>query len=794
MANYNLSAVLSVTNNFTQPLKQFKEQISDIMKTTKQTTSTINKDVKDSTKGIKSDVDNTANDIRKKIDEIKKSNDSIKSKVTQIASEYRKLGKNASDAMKLAWKEVNHTNKSLKDLISNSKGLGDLPGKFKNIALSVGGIFGGGKLGQDVVNTYATFEESMSKVQALSGATGQDLEDLRNKAKEMGEKTSKSASESADALGYMALAGWDTQQMLGGLEPILRASEAGQMDLARCSDLVTDSMSAMGIQTEDLGHYLDVASKAQASSNTSLDQLMEAYIGCGGTLKNMNVPIEESATLLGTLANRGIKGSEAGNSLNSILVNLMGVGGEAGKALDALGVSMYNADGTNKGVTNTLKDLSVALGNCTQEEKDQFEAAIGGKTQMDTLQALLSGLGEEYGDLNGKLNNCNGYLNEAARIMNDNLKGQWKTFSSEMEGVKIAIGERLAPILKNVMEKINAKIPEIKTKITNFLDWLIQTEIPNLKQKIIQFLPIITGVASAFGAFKSINKAISIFKNAGKAFSSLKTALTVLTSPIGLIAIGIGLLVAAFIYAYTHSETFRNKVNAVIEIVKEKVGTLVEKVKTCFENIKAFLDAHQEQIDKVKAFIGKIIEGIIETFGNLITDIGTMFSGVIDTISGVIDIISGIFAGDWNKVWEGCKEVVNGAIETITGWWNGLKDLFEKPINFVVNLFKKDQSEEATVTSEDVGENAKGTKNWRGGWTWVNEEGGELMNLPNGTQIIPHDLSEVMVKEHARNTGNGMTVNIPKLADTIVVREDADIDKIGEALANKLNIARMRFA
>ena len=794
MANYNLSAVLSVTNNFTQPLKQFKEQISDIMKTTKQTTSTINKDVKDSTKGVKDNVDNTTNQIRKRIEEIKKSNDGIKSKVSQIANEYKKLGKDASEAMKLAWKEVEHTNKSMKDLINDSKGLGDLPGKFKGIALSVGGLFGGGQLGKDIVNTYATFEESMSRVQALSGASGQDLEDLRNKAKEMGEKTSKSASESADALGYMALAGWDTQQMLGGLEPILRASEAGQMDLARCSDLVTDSMSAMGIQTEDLGHYLDVASKAQASSNTSLDQLMEAYIGCGGTLKNMNVPIEESATLLGTLANRGIKGSEAGNAFNSILVNLMGVGGEAGKALDALGVSMYNADGTNKGVTNTLRDLSEALGKCTQEEKDQFEAAIGGKTQMDTLQALLSGLGEEYGDLNGKLNNCNGYLNEAARIMNDNLKGQWKTFSSEMEGVKIAIGERLAPILKNVMEKINAKIPEIKTKITNFLDWLIQTEIPNLKQKIIQFLPIITGVASAFGAFKSINKVVSIVKNAGKTFTKLKTALSILTSPIGLIAIGIGLLVMAFIYAYTHSETFRNKVNAVIEIVKEKVGTLVEKVKTCFENIKAFLDAHQEQIDKVKAFIGKIIEGVIATLGDLITNIGTMLSGAIDVITGVVDIISGIFSGDWNKVWEGFKEVVDGAINIVKGWWNELLDLFKKPISFVVNLFKKDQSEEATVESEEVGENAKGTKNWRGGLTWVNEEGGELMNLPNGTQIIPHDLSEVMVKEHARNVGNGMTVNIPKLADTIVVREDTDIDKIGEALANKLNIARMRFA
>ena len=171
-----------------------------------------------------------------------------------------------------------------------------------------------------------------------------------------------------------------------------------------------------------------------------------------------------------------------------------------------------------------------------------------------------------------------------------------------------------------------------------------------------------------------------------------------------------------------------------------------------------------------------------------------MLSGSIDVITGIIDIISGIFEGDWNKVWEGFKTTVDGAIQVVTGWWNGLKDLFEKPINFVINLFKKDQSETATVESEEVGENAKGTKNWRGGLTWVNEEGGELMNLPNGTQIIPHDLSEVMVKEHARNVGNGMSINIPKLADTIVVREDADIDRIGEALANKLNIARMRFA
>ena len=270
--------------------------------------------------------------------------------------------------------------------------------------------------------------------------------------------------------------------------------------------------------------------------------------------------------------------------------------------------------------------------------------------------------------------------------------------------------------------------------------------------------------------------------------------LSILTSPLGLIALAIAAVVAGFIYAYTHSETFREKVNNVVEVVKEKVMAFKDKVVACIVAIKGFLEEHQEQVNAVKDFIKGIIDLIIEMLGDFITNAGTVIGGIIDVISGVIDIITGIFEGDWSKVWEGFKEVVNGAIEIVKGWWNEMLDLFKKPISFVINLFKNDQSESDTVESEEVGENAKGTNNWRGGLTWVNEAGGELMNLPNGTQIIPHDLSETMVKEHARNVGNGMNINIPKLADTIVVREDADIDRIGEALANKLNIARMRFA
>ena len=345
-------------------------------------------------------------------------------------------------------------------------------------------------------------------------------------------------------------------------------------------------------------------------------------------------------------------------------------------------------------------------------------------------------------------------------------------------------------------KKLQAKFGEFANYISTTVIPKVQEKLPAIKQKfsellalINRFKPIIIGVVSAFIAFKAINTVSGYITKFKMALSGLSLSI----SPIGMIAIAIGAVVAALIYAYQHSETFRNVVNSAVEAVKEKFETFRARVQICLEAIQQFLERHKEEVSSVKEFISSVIELMISILGTCVSTIGSMLSGLITVITGVVDIIRGIFDGDWKAVWEGFKEVVKGAIEIVKGWWNGLLDLFNKPINFVVNLFKKDQSETETVSSEEVGENAKGTNNWRGGWTWVNEEGGELMNLPNGTQIIPHDLSEIMVKEHARN-GNGMSINIPKLADTIVVREDADIDRIGEALANKLNIARMRFA
>lgn len=316
------------------------------------------------------------------------------------------------------------------------------------------------------INVGKSFESSMSQVRAYSGAVGEDFTALENAAKEAGATTSKSATEAADALGYMALAGWDTQQMLDGLMPIVKASEAGTADLKRTSDLVTDSMSAMGVATSDLTHYLDICTAAQSNSNTTMTALLEAYVGCGGTLRNLNVPMEESATLLGTLANRGIKASEAGTSLNSILVNLMGANKSAREAMESLGVSAWDAQGNFIGVTNTLKLLDSALEGCTEQQKAFLEAKIGGKTQMDTLQALIAGVREEYNDLYTTLENSNGALMQTADTMHDNLAGALTSMNSALE----ALGNEFYDYLEEPAREAVDAVTDALRKLTSSVD------------------------------------------------------------------------------------------------------------------------------------------------------------------------------------------------------------------------------------------------------------------------------------------------------------------------------------
>lgn len=322
------------------------------------------------------------------------------------------------------------------------------------------------------VKTFANWEASMSNVKALTGATADELDKLADKSKELGARTSKTAKEAADAMSYQALAGWNVNQIMSSTEPILRLSEAANSDLAHTSDLVTDSMSSLGVQTEQLGRYLDIVAQTQASANTTADGMLEAYIEAGGMFKSFNTPLEESAALIGVLANRGIKASEAGHSLNSLLINLMGTTSRTSEALQQLGVKAYDENGNFRGVETTLRDVKEAMSGLTDEQEDMLSANLGGKTQITTLKALLSGLGEEYDTLKTKVTNSDGALNRMAETMQDNLKGQWTRLKSAVEGAQIELGEKLAPYMKQFVTWFTNKIPEIKDGIMSTVDYL----------------------------------------------------------------------------------------------------------------------------------------------------------------------------------------------------------------------------------------------------------------------------------------------------------------------------------
>lgn len=342
-----------------------------------------------------------------------KSELSVKDKATQVI---QKINKSLKDVTKKAW---NITLKALDKATAPIRGIFNL---VKNPLVLTVSILGLGMGAANIFDTFVGFEKSMSNVQALMGLdTTKDakaIESLTAKAQEMGRSTTKSASEAADAMGFMALAGWDQQKIEVGIKPTLRLSEAGDMELGRTSDLVTDSMSSLGLQAEELEGYLDKVAKTSRKSNTDIDQLMESFLEIGGTVKQNNIPLEEASGLIGVLANRGVKGSEAGVALNSVLVNLTTGAGQAGKAMEKLGLSAFNSDGSFKGYAETLKELNEKTKDMTDEQKAYYLSAIGGKMRLSDLQKLLSGVSEEYDNLKGEIIDSKGALEEMAKTKN----------------------------------------------------------------------------------------------------------------------------------------------------------------------------------------------------------------------------------------------------------------------------------------------------------------------------------------------------------------------------------------
>ena len=362
---------------------------------------------------------------------------------------------------------------------------------------------------KDAVDTYSEFNQAMAETAGIAGATEDEYKQLQAAAQEMGKRTTKTATEAAQALGYMSLAGWNVNDSISALEPVLRLSEATSMDLATCSDLVTDSMSALGLGVDDLTNYLNVAVQANNKSNTTAQALMEAMIGCGGAAKSAGMDYKQTAAALGILANNGIKGAQAGTALNSMLVR-MTTKDVAQKAFKELGVSIYDSSGAMRNMQDILVELNGAMSGLSQEQKNNYMAAIAGTNYYTQFGYLLEGVTEgadgaasTWTQLTEAFENSDGALDAMADTMTDTLSGAMAIFGSAVDDAKIRLCEVFAPLAKDAIKGVADVIPSITDRAVGVAQSFYNTVVP--------------------AAENFAKKAIAAFNQAKPAFDEIRT-------------------------------------------------------------------------------------------------------------------------------------------------------------------------------------------------------------------------------------------------------------------------------
>lgn len=346
------------------------------------------------------------------------------------------------------------TFETLLDSSGLTKGLNGIKGvatkAFGVSAKAIAAVSGALTAGAGAAVSFGvSFEAGMSEVAAISGATGDELEALTDKAKEMGAKTKFSASEAAEAMNYMAMAGWKTEDMLNGIDGIMNLAAASGEDLATTSDIVTDALTAFGLSAQDSTHFADILATASSNANTNVSMMGETFKYVAPVAGALGFSAEDCATAIGLMANSGIKASQAGTSLRSILSRMSSPTKEVQTAMDALGISITNSDGSMKSLNEIMLDLREGFAGLSEAEQSQMASAIGGQEAMSGLLAIVNASDGDFNKLSDAIYNCDGAAAQMAETMQDNLQGDITTLKSALEGLGIEIYESMEESLRD---------------------------------------------------------------------------------------------------------------------------------------------------------------------------------------------------------------------------------------------------------------------------------------------------------------------------------------------------------
>ena len=508
-------------------------------------------------------------------------------------------------------------------------------------------------LGAISVKTAADFDAAMSKVAAVSGATGDDFDKLRAKAREMGSKTKFSASEAAEAMNYMAMAGWKTEDMLEGVEGIMNLAAASGEDLATTSDIVTDALTAFGLSAKDSGHFADILASASSNANTNVSMMGETFKYAAPIAGALGFSAEDTAEAIGLMANAGIKSTQAGTSLRSIMNNLSKDFTISGKNIGDVTIATTNADGSMRDLRDILADTRQAFSGLTESERAQVAQQLVGKNAMSGFLALINAAPEDIEKLENAIDNCDGSALEMSEIMQDNLTGQLTILKSQLQELAISFGDALMPIIRKVVAHIQAFIDKLNgmSEGQRRVILIAGAFIAALAPMLVIIGSIISKVGLALQGFAKLGtgltKVSGAISKAGGMASILSKAFGFLVSPVGLVIAAIAVLALAFIHLWKTNEKFRKSMIAIWNGIQKTIGKFVTDVKSRFDSLGI-------DFSKVAATMKKIWEGFCKILAPLFEGafkiIAAVLKTVLDVIIGVLDIFIGIFTGDWKKV------------------------------------------------------------------------------------------------------------------------------------------------
>ena len=595
--------------------------------------------------------------------------DALQREIIETEEELKRLQEQASTTS-TSLAKIDEVGQKMESVGNSIAGAGK---SMMPLTLAIGGV------GTAAVKTAADFDAGMSQVAAISGATGDDLEALRDKAREMGSKTKFSASEAASAMEYMAMAGWKTGDMLGGIEGIMNLAAASGEDLATTSDIVTDALTAFGLSAEDSGHFADILAAASSNANTNVSMMGETFKYCAPIAGALGFSAEDTAEAIGLMANAGIKSTQAGTALRTIMNNLTGEVKISGKAIGDVTIATTNADGSMRDLSDILADCRTAFSGLSESEKAQAAETLVGKNAMSGFLALMNAAPEDIDKLSNAIDNCDGTAESMAATMQDNLAGQLTILKSQLEELAISFGEILMPAIRNIVSHIQGFIDKL-----NGMDESQKKAIITIGLVVAAIGPllviigtVISKVGVAMQGFVKLAGAFNKIKAAASAgtgiFGKLGAAIGGVSAPVLAVVAVIAVLVAAFVHLWNTNEGFREAILGTWEKIKTTVSNFVEGIR---ERLAALGISFSDIAETIKAIWNGLCAVLAPIFEGAFNAIANVLQTVLGVITGILDVFIGLFTGNWEQVWTGVKEIFSSI-------WEGIKGAFQNAIDTI---------------------------------------------------------------------------------------------------------------